>query len=297
MAKKILVIEDERATRNSIVTFLESEGFQTLIAENGRQGIDLAQRYLPDLIICDILMPELDGYDVLTKLQQEMQTASIPFIFLTVTATEAGLRQSIDMGADDYLSKPVTSERLRQAIALQLAKQEALPGPPLPDLSLQSNRSSIPSIDRSDSSRPFDPGCNDWQNQDWQSRDRQSHDWQSHDRQSSDRQNSDWQSRDRQSSNRQSHDWQQLLQSKDFLFLQLSQGVRQQMLSLIHTIYLLKQKPDPQATESYLQELQEISTRLLVLVNEVTALHHVMTPENAETLLKQFNHSEKHRMQ
>lgn len=240
MAKKILVIEDERTTRSSIINFLESEGFQTLVAENGRQGIDLAQQHLPDLIICDILMPELDGYDVLTTLQQEPQTASIPFIFLTVTATEAGLRQSLDMGADDYLSKPITSEKLRQAIALQLSQ----PDPAKPD----SDRPAMPSQTAADLT-PTQP-------------------------------------------DRQSEEFQQFLQGKELLFHQLSQSVRQQMLKMVRAIHSLKQKPSSRETEHHLNELQEISTRLLTLVNEVTALHNVMTPENTEALLKQFNFSE-----
>ena len=122
MATTILVIEDERLTRSSLISFLQSEGFTTLEATNGHMGIELAKNHLPDLIICDILMPELDGYDVLTTLQIDPQTARIPFIFLTVTATEEGWQQSMDMGADDYLSKPITSDKLRAAISAQLEK-------------------------------------------------------------------------------------------------------------------------------------------------------------------------------
>jgi two-component system, OmpR family, alkaline phosphatase synthesis response regulator PhoP len=120
MTRKILVIDDERSTRTNIISVLEAEGYEAFGAENGRVGIALAQQNLPDLIICDILMPGLDGYDVLTTLQQDPRTATIPFIFLTISASEAGYRQSIEMGADDYLSKPVTSEQLRSAIALRL---------------------------------------------------------------------------------------------------------------------------------------------------------------------------------
>ena len=120
MTKKILVIDDERSIRASIVNFLKAEGYEAIGAENGRTGIALAQQNLPDLIICDILMPGLDGYDVLTALQQDARTATIPFIFLTISASEAGYRQSLEMGADDYLSKPVTSEQLLTAIALRL---------------------------------------------------------------------------------------------------------------------------------------------------------------------------------
>lgn len=125
MPETILVIEDERLTRTNLIRFLASEGFETLEASNGRIGIELAQAHLPDLIICDILMPELDGYDVLITLQQQLETATIPFIFLTVSATEDGFRQGLALGADDYLSKPVTSEQLRAAISAQLRKSES----------------------------------------------------------------------------------------------------------------------------------------------------------------------------
>ncbi|MEM6255290.1 MAG: response regulator [Cyanobacteria bacterium P01_D01_bin.156] len=124
MAETILVIEDERLTRTNLINFLQSEGYDTLEASNGQVGIELAQAHLPDLIICDILMPELDGYDVLITLQQHMETAKIPFIFLTVSATEDGFRQGLALGADDYLSKPVTSEQLRTAITAQLRKTQ-----------------------------------------------------------------------------------------------------------------------------------------------------------------------------
>ena len=125
MKKKILVIEDERSTRTNILQFLEVEGFDALGAENGRSGIELAKKHLPELIICDILMPELDGYDVLTNLQQDPKTAAIPFIFLTVTTDKDSFRHGMELGADDYLSKPVTSAQLRRAIASRLKRQEA----------------------------------------------------------------------------------------------------------------------------------------------------------------------------
>ena len=128
MVAKILVIEDEQLTRKNLISFLGEEGFQTLEASNGRVGIELAQTHMPDLIICDILMPELDGYDVLITLQQNQQTAVIPFIFLTISATEDGFRQGLALGADDYLSKPVTSDQLRAAIAAQLKKSSTIRG-------------------------------------------------------------------------------------------------------------------------------------------------------------------------
>ncbi|MDJ0650775.1 MAG: response regulator [Xenococcaceae cyanobacterium MO_188.B19] len=124
MSITILVIEDEKTTLNSLVDFLNSEGFEALGADNGRKGIELAQKHLPSLIICDIIMPDLDGYDVLTYLQQDAETAAIPFIFLTATTDSSSFRLGMEMGADDYLRKPVTSAELRAAIASRLRKQE-----------------------------------------------------------------------------------------------------------------------------------------------------------------------------
>jgi len=123
---KILVIEDEAQTRDIFLECLEAEGFYAIGAENGRVGIQRVQEQLPDLVICDIRMPELDGYGVLTTLRQNPVTAMIPFIFLTAKTTKAELRQGMDLGADDYLTKPSTAEELLGAIAARLEKQAAL---------------------------------------------------------------------------------------------------------------------------------------------------------------------------
>ena len=124
--KKILVIEDEAQSRNIFLESLEAEGFDTIGAENGFVGVQMAQKQLPDLVICDIVMPELDGYGVLTTLRQNAVTAMIPFIFLTSLASKAEVRQGMDLGADDYLTKPSTVEELLGAIAARLEKQAAL---------------------------------------------------------------------------------------------------------------------------------------------------------------------------
>lgn len=126
MSHTILVIEDERGTRRSLKSFLSTEGYEVITAENGRLGIELARTHIPDLIICDIMMPELDGYDVLRILQTELNTANIPFIFLTMAADDFGCQQSLDLGADDYLRKPVTSDRLRAAIQNQIFPKDDL---------------------------------------------------------------------------------------------------------------------------------------------------------------------------
>lgn len=124
--KKILVIEDEAQSREMFLECLEAENFDAIGAENGLIGIQQAQSQLPDLVICDIRMPQLDGYGVLTTLRQDPATAMIPFIFLTAKATKAELRQGMELGADDYLTKPFTVEELLGAIAARLEKQAAL---------------------------------------------------------------------------------------------------------------------------------------------------------------------------
>jgi CheY-like chemotaxis protein len=123
---KILVIEDEQFIRDVILEILEAENFEAISAENGEIGVELAQEIIPDLIICDIMMPKLDGYGVLNELRQYPVTATIPFIFLTAKADKADWRQGMDLGADDYLTKPFSNEELLGAIASRLEKQEAI---------------------------------------------------------------------------------------------------------------------------------------------------------------------------
>lgn len=124
--KTILVIEDEQAVRESILDLLEAEGFHSIGGENGTIGVKLARECHPDLILCDIQMPELDGYGVLTNLRQSSDTASIPFIFLSARTTKVDVRQGMELGADDYLTKPCTAVELLGAISGRLAKHQAL---------------------------------------------------------------------------------------------------------------------------------------------------------------------------
>ncbi|MCC5645539.1 response regulator [Nostoc sp. CHAB 5824] len=121
--KKILVIEDEAQSREMFLDCLEVEGFKAIGAENGLVGIQQAQEHLPDLVLCDIVMPELDGYSVLTRLRQNSVTAMIPFIFLSAKTAKTEVRQGMNLGADDYLTKPSTVEELLEAIATRLEKQ------------------------------------------------------------------------------------------------------------------------------------------------------------------------------
>ncbi|MBW4574021.1 MAG: EAL domain-containing protein [Aphanothece sp. CMT-3BRIN-NPC111] len=123
---KILVIEDEKSVRENILEVLDAEGFEAVGAENGRIGVQLASEHIPHLILCDVMMPEIDGYGVLEALRQDPATATIPFIFMTAKATKADLRQGMELGADDYLTKPFTISELLGAIATRLRKQAAI---------------------------------------------------------------------------------------------------------------------------------------------------------------------------
>ncbi|ERT08857.1 response regulator [Lyngbya aestuarii BL J] len=121
---KILVIEDEFAIRDNIIELLEIEDFEVFSAENGRIGFQQASEHLPDLILCDVMMPDLDGYGVLSALRSNPTTATIPFIFLTAKAEHTDIRQGMGLGADDYLTKPCTAEELLEAVKTRLKKQE-----------------------------------------------------------------------------------------------------------------------------------------------------------------------------
>lgn len=123
---KILVIEDEEPVRANLVEMLDAEGFQVIQAANGQMGVRLAREYLPDVILCDIMMPELDGYGVLDALRQDSATAMLPFIFLSARADRSDVRQGMNLGADDYLAKPFTRDELLQTLSTRLVRQAAV---------------------------------------------------------------------------------------------------------------------------------------------------------------------------
>ena len=110
--KKILVIEDEPEMRRNLLTILKLEKFQPIGAENGRVGLDAIKREKPDLILCDVMMPELDGHGVLTALREDSELSAIPFVFLTAKGEKEDLRSGMNLGADDYLTKPFHIEEL-----------------------------------------------------------------------------------------------------------------------------------------------------------------------------------------
>src|SRR5512135_2587834 len=120
--KKILVIEDEPEMRRNITTLLRYSEYESLAAENGRQGVEAARQAKPDLILCDVMMPELDGYGVLQALQADASLARIPFIFLTAKGEKDDLRSGMNLGADDYLTKPVANADLLRAIETRLRR-------------------------------------------------------------------------------------------------------------------------------------------------------------------------------
>lgn len=123
--KIILVIEDEAETLKNLVLMLEMEGFKALSAPNGRKGVEVARRELPDVILCDVSMPELDGYGVLETLRADPATVSIPFIFLTAKGDKKDLRTGMNLGADDYLTKPAGAEDVLAAIRSRLERKAA----------------------------------------------------------------------------------------------------------------------------------------------------------------------------
>ncbi len=120
--KKILLIEDNAEVRENTSEILSLANYEVVVAENGRIGVELAQRQKPDLIICDIMMPELDGYGVLHILAKNEQTAAIPFIFLTAKTEKTDIRKGMNLGADDYLTKPFDDTDLLNAIEARFRK-------------------------------------------------------------------------------------------------------------------------------------------------------------------------------
>lgn len=120
--KKILVIEDEPEMRRNLTTVLRYENYVPLAAENGAEGLKLARAQRPDLILCDVMMPELDGYGVLAALRSDAATAAVPFVFLTAKGEQPDIRAGMNLGADDYLTKPVTTSDLLSTIRTRLER-------------------------------------------------------------------------------------------------------------------------------------------------------------------------------
>ncbi len=122
----ILVIEDEDLIRDSLEDLLLVEGFEVVTAQNGGEGIYLASQRQPDLILCDVMMPVLNGYEVLEQVRQHKELSTVPFLFLTSMMDRRSNRKGMSLGADDYLEKPCTKDELIAAIAVRLGKQKAI---------------------------------------------------------------------------------------------------------------------------------------------------------------------------
>jgi len=123
---KILVIEDDPQVRDVIVDILDAEDFSPFSAQDGQSGLTVVRENRPDLIICDVMMPEMDGYEVLERLRHDPDTATIPFIFLTAKSEKLDIRRGMELGADDYLTKPFTREELLGTISTRLNRQATL---------------------------------------------------------------------------------------------------------------------------------------------------------------------------
>ncbi|BAZ86021.1 response regulator [Dolichospermum compactum] len=121
--ERIIVIDNDIVNRNFVLDCLHSQGYNAIGAENSIVGLQLIKKHLPDLVICDLVMPDMDGYTVLSNLREDSLTAITPFIFLTDINTKASLRKSMELGADDYLTKPATTDELLRAVAIRLQKQ------------------------------------------------------------------------------------------------------------------------------------------------------------------------------
>jgi len=123
---KILIVDDDASLREVIRLSLESAGHEVIEAENGAQGVDYACAKLPDLVLCDVRMEKMDGYSTLLALRQHSATASLPFILMTGQAHHEGMRQGMELGADDYLPKPFNMQQLLAAVEVRLKKQQRI---------------------------------------------------------------------------------------------------------------------------------------------------------------------------
>jgi len=124
--QKILIIDDEEWLREMVHLALHQQGFDVIEASDGTVGVELARKELPDLILCDVNMEKMDGYETLSSLRNEPATLSIPFILMTGLADNAGMRHGMELGADDYLPKPFTIDALYAAVDARLKKAQAL---------------------------------------------------------------------------------------------------------------------------------------------------------------------------
>lgn len=124
--KKVLVIEDDKTLRENTKELLGFLNYSVIVARDGIEGVELAIKHLPNIILCDVLMPHLDGYGVYQSLAKLKTTRSIPFIFMSARTEPADIRKGMIMGADDYITKPFTEQDLIETIESRLAKHAIL---------------------------------------------------------------------------------------------------------------------------------------------------------------------------
>lgn len=197
-------------------------------ADNGKRGVQLAKENVPDLILCDIMMPQLDGYAVLTQLRAEPVTAAIPFIFLTAKADKTELRQGMNLGADDYLTKPFRRKELIEAITSRLAKHAAL----MQQYTAERHRA--------------------------------------------------------EALNKKIQELQHVSDTQEELLKKLISDLCDPLSNINMAIRLLRNPPPGAQSERYLEILQEEFEREICLLNQVSELQSLLTPDNIR-LLRQFN--------
>ncbi len=147
--KTALVIEDDATIRANIIELLSEEGYDVVGAEHGREGLEIARRASPSLVICDIRMPEMNGFEVLAALRGAAETRAVPFIFLSAAADRADVRKGMNLGADDYVTKPFTRTELLDAVRARLERQDAVAQPSRTAAAYRPKALSRPDIDPS----------------------------------------------------------------------------------------------------------------------------------------------------
>ncbi|MBW4521867.1 MAG: response regulator [Scytolyngbya sp. HA4215-MV1] len=226
--RKILVIEDEKPILSNILEILESSGFQTISARNGTTGVQMAKEHLPQLILCDIMMPDMDGYGVFSALSHYPATAEIPFIFLTAKAEASDFRQGMNLGVDDYITKPFRRTDLLDAIAARLERKRITTQQYL--------------------------------------KERQ---------QSEELQN-------------KLNDLRQLNSTQAKLLERLTEELRQPLSSITMVLHMLQNASSEVQREHYISILKEEFSKEIALINQVSDLQSLLTPENIR-LLQNFN--------
>lgn len=226
--KKILVIEDEKSVLNNILEILESGGFKATGAKSGTLGIRLAKEQSPHLILCDIMMPEVDGYNVLNALKSETLTATIPFIFVTAKTEHDDVRHGMNLGIDDYITKPFRRMELLDTIAIRLQRQA------LVTQQYNVERQRVEDL------------------------------------------------------HQRVQELEQLNATNSSLLKQLIEDLRQPLSSINMIMHLLKDSPSAAQRDYYLATLRSEFTHQIALINQVSDLQGLLTPDNLR-LLKQLN--------